>query len=585
VPAAPAPTATAIPVGGVQFGDLFATKELVGGPKIPIDKLLKDKSVQALIKNSVNAQPLWTRAKYGGETVSVSTLGGALSNPILDPLKGAGRRNHYYGRLLYYDQGLCSWQGREDFSVCKGQYAANTGVFIVPGAFERWEQPEPVTYVFRLRKGVLWPSIPPVLRPDREVTADDVKWYLDVTKKEGQLKDSFVDMKSTEVLDRYTLKVTTEAPLPDFLRSIAQSGVGLFPKECYDAGTACMGQKLITPGPWLLKEYTPRQRVVLEKNPEFFLRGLPYVDRWTWLHITDPSALKAAFISGQVMNFRTFTQDDAEATVRQIPTATLTVQVSAASGYGMRPRLEGPLANVNVRRALMLGLDLRTIWELSSGGLGMLPTEFGRDLYGLGQSVFLSLDNASEWYQYDPARAKKMLTEAGFPNGFQTAVTTASSSGQGYDMLLAIQSLWKKNLGVDLAIKVVDPIASTASLTTKKWEGFHNSFGAGSWSDGLTGFLSLLKGSPFNYQDIDDPVINDLFAKARRELDPAKRAALLWQTEQHEMSQMYIFRFNHVWPWDAWQASEINGATHAWDFYHSLGVAWLTMQDPAKAKR
>ena len=586
VPAAPAPTATAVPVGGVQFGDLFATKELVGGPKIPIDKLLKEKSVQALIKNSVNAQPLWTRAKYGGEVVAATTLGGQLSNPILDPLKAASRRNHYYGRLLYYDQGLCSWVGRDaDFSKCNGQYAVNTGVLIVPGLFEKWEQPNPLTYVFHVRKGALWPAIAPVIRTDREVTADDVKWYLDIVKKEGLLKDSFVDMQSTEVLDRYTVRIVTAIPLPDFLRSLGQSGVGMFPKECYDAGKDCMGAKLITPGPWLLKEYTVRQRAVLEKNPEFFLKGLPYVDRWTWLNMTDPSALKAAFVTGQVMAYRTYDPADAESSVKQLPGAALTLQVSAASGFALKAKLEGPLADVNVRRALALGMDLRGVWELSSAGLGMLPTEFGRDLYGPGKSVFLSLDNASEWYQFDPARGKKMLSDAGYPNGFKVSMNTSSSNGQGYDMLIAIQSMWKKNLGVDLDIKVVDTVSLTSALTGKKWDGFIASFGAGSWSDGNTGFLNYLKGGQFNYQNVDDAVINDLSAKARVEMDPVKRAALLWQSEQREMDQVYIIRINHVWPWDEWQASEMNGATHAWDFYYSLGVMWMTMQDPAKVKR
>jgi peptide/nickel transport system substrate-binding protein len=569
----------------VSFGQLFATKEVPGGPKINVDQLLKEPSVQNLLKYSVNAQPLWTKAVYGGSVVSATTLGGVLSNPILDPLKAAGRRNHYYGRLLYYDQGLCSWVGRQEFNTCKGQYANNTGITIVPGIFEKWQQPDPLTYVFTVRKEVLWPSIAPIARPNREVTAEDIKWFLEVTKAEGQLKDSFVDMKSVEAVDRYTVKITTSVPLPDFLRNIAQSGVGIFAKECYDAGKDCMGAKLISPGPWLLKEYTQRQRAVLEKNPEFFLKGLPYIDQWIWLHMTDPAALKAAFVSGQVIAYRTFTSEDALAVAKQTPNSILTLQVSAASGYGMRPKLEGPLADVNVRRALMLALDLRELWALSSGGNGMLPTEFGRDLYGLGQSVFLSLDNASEWYRNDPARAKKMLSDAGFPNGFKTQVTTASASGQGYDLLIGIQSMWKKNLGVELEIKAVDTITSTSALTSKSWQGFHNSFGAGSWSDGNTGFLSLLKGSPFNYQNIDDPVINDLYLKAKVEMDPAKRAALLWQTEQREMDQIYNFRLNHVWPWDAWQGSEMNGATHAWDFYYSMGVMWLTMQDPAKVRR
>jgi peptide/nickel transport system substrate-binding protein len=585
---APAAAPTAAPAPGeqlpVRFAEVFASTAVPGGPKIDIAKVEKEKAAQLLLKYHANRQPLWTRAKYGGETISVTSLGGALSNPTLDPHKAGGRRNHYYGRLLYYDQGLCGWQGRDDdFSKCKGRYAEHNAVIIVPGLFLRWEQPDPVTYVFHVRKGALWPAIPPVNRTDREVTADDVKWYLDITKQEGILKLSFLEMKSVQVLDRYTVKVTTETPLPDFLRSIAQSGVGMFPKECYDAGKECMGQKLITPGPWLLKEYTLRQRVILEKNPEFFLKGLPYVDRWVWLHLPDPAAQKAAFVTGKVMNLRAFKEDEALIAVRQLPGSVLTLQVSAASGYGWRPKLEGPFADVRVRRALMLAIDMRSLWELGSDGLGVLATEFGRDLYGLGRSFFLTLDNGSEYYRFDPARAKKLLAEAGYADGFKTIATSSGAAqGTGYEYILGIQSMWKKHLNVDLSIKLVDAAALTTLITERKWEGIISSFTAGSWSDGTTGFATMVTGSPFNYQNVSDPVIDDLFAKARREIDPAKRAALLWQYEQHEMDKVYMIRLNHVWPFDVTHPAEINGATHSWDFYFSLGVAWLTMVDPSK---
>jgi len=585
---APAPVATPAPTAPEAqqirgFGDLFATTTVPGGPKLNVAALEKNKSVQLVLKYNVNAQPLWTKAMYGGEVVAATTLGGQLSNPILDPLKGTGRRNHYYGRLLYYDQGLCSWVGREDFSRCNGRYAENNAVLIVPGLIQSWEQPDPVTYVFHVRKGALWPAIPPMNRTDREVIADDVKWFFDITKKEGQLKGSFADLVSLDVLDRYTLKLTTATPLPDFLRTVAQSGVGMFAKECYDA-QGCLGSKLITPGPWLLKEYTPRQRAVLEKNPEFFLKGLPYIDRWIYLNMTDPSALKAAFTTGQVIAYRTYTEEDALSAQKQSPGSFVGLMPSAASGTGLRPRLEGPMADVRVRRALALAVNMQEVWDLSSDGLGLLPTEFGRDLFGLGKSFYLSLDNAGEWYRYDPVRAKQLLTEAGYGAGFKTLIRASASFGQGYDILTALQAQWKK-INVDLQISVVDATALTAALTGKRWEGFISNLTSASWTDGNTGFISYLKGSPFNYQDIDDPVITDLHLRASREMDPAKRAALLWQSEERVLDQLYVLRINHVWPFDVWQASEINGATHSWDYYYSLGVMWLSMQDPSKVRR
>jgi ABC-type transport system substrate-binding protein len=561
---------------------VFTTRQVPGGPKIDAAAIEKEKSVQLVLKYHPNRFPLWTKAKYGGDVKSAA----ATSDPTLNALTVATRRNYHYGRLLSYDQGLCSWVGRDaDFSVCKGEYALNAFVAIVPGIIQRWEQPDPVTYLLHVRKGALWSAVPPMNRVDREITADDVKWFLDIMQAKSVYRDSFVEVKSTEALDRYTVKVITVAPLPDFLRNIAQTGIGFFPKECYEAPD-CLGKKLVTAGPWIMKEFVPRQKVIFEKNPEFYLKGLPYIDRWTFLFIADQASLQSAFITGQVMNFRAFKEEEVMSVAARVPGAKLELNYSAASGYAMRPKLEGPFADVRVRQALMLALDLRVLWELSTGGLGVVPTETGRDIFAFGKTFFLTTDLAGQWYQYNPERAKKLLAEAGFPDGFKTKVTLGgAASGQGYEQLLGVQSLWKKNLNVDLTIVSVDTTAGTAALTGKKWEGLHASIGAGGWSDGSTGFLTHLKGSPFNYQDIDDPLINELYEKARREMDPIKRIALVWQFEQYEMDRVYIFRLNHVWPWDLVQASEINAAAHIWDFWYSLGVAWLSMQDPDKVRK
>ena len=197
-----------------------------GGPKIDAAAIQKEKSVQLVLKYHPNRFPLWTKAKYRGEVTSAA----ATSDPTLNALTIATRRNYHYGRLLSYDQGLCSWVGRDaDFSVCKGEYALNAFVAIMPSIIQRCEQPDPVTYLLHVRKGALWSAVPPMNRENREITADDVKWYLDIMKEKSVYRDSFVEMKSTEALDRYTVKVITIAPLPDFLRNIAQSGIGIFP--------------------------------------------------------------------------------------------------------------------------------------------------------------------------------------------------------------------------------------------------------------------------------------------------------------------------------------------------------------------
>jgi peptide/nickel transport system substrate-binding protein len=574
-----APTAVEKAEAGITFANLFATKEVPGGPRINPATVEKEQGVQELLKYHANRLPLWTKAKYGGHITHVGTVTTLTQNAITKP----GRRNREYGKLLYYDTGLCSWVGRDaDFSVCKGQYAVNDAILIVPGIFQRWEQPDPVTFFFHIRKGVLWPAVAPLGRPDRELTADDMKWYMDIVRREGVYRDSFIEVKTNEVLDRYTLKVTLEAPVPDFLRGIAMTG-SIIAKECYEE-KGCPDNKLITPGQWLVQEFVPRQKIVFQKNPEFFLKGLPYVDLWTILNIVDPASQKSAYLTGQVTNYRTYDKYESASVAAKVPSGKIHLQYNQGCGMCIRPKLEGPFADVRVRRALMLALDIRGLWDLSGTGNGVVPTDFGRDLYGFGKSFYFSLDNASEWYQYNPERAKKLLAEAGYPNGFSTKITTSVASGVSWEQILGAQSMWKKNLNVDLTIQSVDSLAHQALARDKKWEGLYYG-GGSSITDGTTGFSVMLKGSPLNIQDIVDPVIEDLFIKARRELNPEKRVAFIWAAEQREMDQVYSFRINQHFPYDHMHAWEMNGADHAWEFYHSLGVAWLTMIDPNKIKR
>jgi ABC-type transport system substrate-binding protein len=213
--------------------------------------------------------------------------------------------------------------------------------------------------------------------------------------------------------------------------------------------------------------------------------------------------------------------------------------------------------------------------------MGMIPTEFGSDIIGLGKVVYIGIQNGGEWYQYNPQRAKQLLTEAGYPDGFKTAVTFSGSSVLSSDVPVIIQDMWKRNLGVQLDIKNVDAATISTTAREKSWDGLISNWTAGTWSDGTSGFLTKLKGEAFNIQNIDDPTFGQLFEQARRELDPAKRAALIWQAEQRELDQVYMFRLNHLWVYDVRQPWDLNNAGHLWE---APGF-WMAMIDPDKMKK
>ncbi|MSQ13494.1 MAG: ABC transporter substrate-binding protein [Dehalococcoidia bacterium] len=539
-PATPAaPSAPQTPRPATPTGP---TPLVPGGP--PFDRAGIEKTTFWAVWNQYHQTkiPLWTKAKYGGELRSVTAY---LPTTQYNPLKQLGdHRALFHGALLNIDYGLCSLQNRnDDYTTCPGKYANNYNRIITPSAFIGWEQPNATTYIFRLRKGVLWPAIPPMARQDREVTSADIAWMLDIIKNEGALAPYFALVTAFEAVDRYTVKITLSAPHAEFMVNMANVSLALFARECYEEKD-CLVNKQVTPAPFLFKSGTPRGSAVFEKNPEFYMKGLPYLDRFKLFGITDPAAQKAAFFTGNVtVIHQSGPPRDLEEFKKQVPGVKI-IAATIFNGQAMRPQLTGPLADVRVRRALAMTMDHVSLWEVAYGGYAYLPTLVSRHTFG--DEFFMTLEQAGEWYQFNPTRAKQLLTEAGYPDGFTTTFTTSSSFGALYDMLLMMQANWKKHLNVTANLKRLDATAATAALYAGQWEGLYpmGCYIPGCWGGGDEPFLQMIKGAPLNFQKIDDPKINDLYLKQRSELDPGKRAALLWEYEQYELTQLYAIRYS-----------------------------------------
>jgi peptide/nickel transport system substrate-binding protein len=577
-----APTTPAAPVAAPAPAALAGPQPLVpGAPVYDRPNIEKTKFWGYWNDYHQTKLPLWTKAKYGGELVSVNQW---LPTVQFNALKNLGdHRSMFYGTPFNIDMGLCSLQGRDDdFSVCKGKYANNYNRIITPAAFVGWSQPTPTTYVFNIRKGVMWPAVPPMARADREMTSADVVWWLGIIKKEGALAPYFTLVNSIEEVDRYTVKVTLSQIHAEFMVNMANMSLALFAKECYDEKD-CLVNKSISPSPFLLKVDQPRILAVFEKNPEFYLKGMPYLDGFRMVGITDVAAQKAAFISGKVDSLESVQQPaDMENLKKQVPGMRV-IAATIFNGQAMRPQLQGPLADVRVRRALTMTMDHRTMWEVMYQGYAFFPTLVARHYFG--DEFFMSVEQAGENYQFNPTKAKQLLVEAGLPDGFTTTITTAARSGPTYDMILYLQSQWKKQLGVTVNLKQLDTVAATAALYAGQWEGLYplGCYIPGCWGGGDEPFLQMLKGAPLNFQKIDDAKIEALYLKQRGELDPAKRAALLWEYEQYELTQIYAVRYSGLMSFVLFQPWSMNCATQqvTWCGNTDSPTAW-EMFDPAK---
>lgn len=571
---APATTASAAPVDGQPL--------VPGGPAFYPSRVSKLQGYQFLQEYHISKLQLWTKAKYGGESLGYTSWQPRLYTNTLEVLRLS--RPSHHGMLLYTDSGRCSMVGREDFSACNGKYSHNQAIVIVSGIFTKWAQPDPLTYVFSMRKGVLWPSIPPMNRTDREVTSEDIAWFLTLTKDKGVLKTNFALVKEFQAVDRYTVKVLMAEPQADLLVNMAHTSMGIFPKECYQEKD-CLDNKLISPGPFILKESTPRQRAVFERNPEFYLRGLPYWDRMVLLEAPDTQVQLAGYTTAKFDYFTTNSYSQMKGILGRMPGA----QTHASGGIGgvstmFQFRHDGPLADVRVRRALAMTMDHPTMWQAGVEGFSLFPTVISRDYYGA--EFFMSLEQAGPWYQFNPQKAKQLLTEAGYANGFKTQMVFWSTYGLWQEYMLFLQSQWKKHLGVDVQIKTVDFVTYQSVFYDGTWEGMLNSGACwirSCWGTADDTFANFITGGIQNKAKISDPKIDELYRKQRGELDPAKRRPLLWEFDQYELDNVYLLRVGVATAWIMMAPWEMNGASHETMWFTSLnGPTWMGMHDTSK---
>jgi peptide/nickel transport system substrate-binding protein len=552
----------------------------------PVPGQETEPAAKLLLQYGANSLPLWTKANYGGELRINSSYTPAYFDPF--GISQAGRPN-FAGFGIGADKGRCSLQGKTEtgMATCGGKRSEIYAHVLVPDVFVKWEVPDPLTYIFHIRKGVLWPAIPPMARPDREVTAEDIVWYYQTQKERGVVGRDFYKLTDTwQALDRYTVKVTLKSPLPDFLRMFSDRSQAIIPKECADKAVCASKNIIISPGPFLFSEIVPRQKVVLTKNPEYHIPGVPWLDRMTWLQITDAAAQKAAFVTGQLDYYSALGLTESLALLKQKPDVQFQALIATSVGIYLKFRHEGPLADVRVRQAMMRAVDFPTAWQIAAEGMSFMGTFILYDMLGL--TLPMGLAQAGVNFQYDPEGAKKLLAEAGFPNGgFSVTIQTASVSGSTYELDLALQQFWKKNLNVETKIVTVDATNQEASLAGKTWQGMWQgqiALGGGTTAADGT-MLWFISDSVQNFSGMSDPVMDEIYAKQRVETDPLKRRDLLWQFMGRNLDKLWVFPVGHTISYAFYQPWELNAAGGTNQYAGGSGSTWTHMFDLSKAPK
>jgi peptide/nickel transport system substrate-binding protein len=286
-------------------------------------------------------------------------------------------------------------------------------------------------YIFKLRPGITFHN-------GDELTAEDVKFSFDRlrAKDSGYSYGSQVEtIASVDVVDKLAVKFKLSKRTGPFLTYMAFPGSSIVPKKLVESGHD-LNEKPVGSGPFKFVSYEPRSAIKFERNPNYFQAGQPYFDAMEYRIISDVTALTDAIMSGEVNFSNEIPPKDWATVAANSDLATLAIEGSRY--YWLLPNNQNkPLDNPKVRQAIGLALDRNA---LVAGAF------FGQATPILGGVVpkwnwgFADIKFFKEGA--DLEGSKKLLAEAGFPDGFETSMTMASS----FPAMMAMAPIIQANL-------------------------------------------------------------------------------------------------------------------------------------------
>ncbi len=391
-------------------------------------------------------------------------------------------------------------------------------------------------YTFTLRPGVRFHN-------GREVEAADFKYSLErcldpawgswanyyllsIEGAQDMIDGNAAECSGIEVLDRYTLRFRLTAPDMTFLNVLALPNNWVVPKEEVERWGEEFGLHPVGTGPFIFQEYTPGEKAVFVRNPDFFHAGQPYIDQVIMYFGVEPSTALMRLERGDLdilfgdmipaADFPRLVGDSKyqDWFFREPSMYTWWIGVNNA---------KPPLDNVAFRQALNLAIDREKIARLMAGK--------GVALWTIYPATCPGYDPSYRPYSYDPAAARAKMAQAGVAEGLELELLIVADDPQEATMAQSIQQDLGQ-IGIRLSIKQVADTVAYDLMYAGDTELFLNS-----WymiqPDAADLINNLyMTGAGSNYDFYSNPRVDELAMQALGEQDRSTRLQLYQQIER-----------------------------------------------------
>jgi peptide/nickel transport system substrate-binding protein len=311
---------------------------------------------------------------------------------------------------------------------------------IVPWLAERWHTADNRNYTFFLKRGVRFHN-------GRELRAADVKFVIERAmnpETKHPYPRFYASIGDIIVKDDFTITFVLKETNPNFLLNMARQGSVIYPREAVDS----LKSQPVGTGPYVMSDWVRGDRIVLKKNPEYHVKGLPKLDRVVFRFMSDPNAALAALKAGDLDATLFGLGPQHVADLRKDPRFQVIVGDTTNDVIMAMNNSRKPYADIRVRRAITDGINRPEVLKGAMFGLGKV---LGSNVDPLNP-YYVDLANAMP---YDPAKAKKLLAEAGYPNGFDTVLRVSPQ----YDYTVRTGQVivdHLKKIGVNVKIEQIE---------------------------------------------------------------------------------------------------------------------------------
>jgi peptide/nickel transport system substrate-binding protein len=396
------------------------------------------------------------------------------------------------------------------------------GQKMAPSLAESWtESPDGLVYEFRLRRGLKFHN-------GDALTTEDVKWSFERYQGAGA-RELRARVRQVEIVDPLVIRFHLKEPWPDFMTfygtTATASGIVMPRKYFEQVGSDAFRQRPVGAGPYKFVSQRPGVDVTLEANPTYWRRA-PNIKKITMKSVPDSTTRLAMLKSGETDYALFLDGPEAEAVVKDNRLQLVDTRHASIFWVEFADQWDpkSPWHDKRLRQAVNYALDRKATSEAAC--LGYCPPA--------GVIVPRVMDFALQVpaHPYDPARAKKLLAEAGFPNGIDAGDFSAIP---GFATVADAVLNNLNAVGIRMRMRPMERAAFYAAWQEKKLRGlFLTAVGnSGNAASRAEAFMFSKGASAYGgYPDLDE-----LFLQQGRERDRAKREALL-----HRIQQMTIDR-------------------------------------------